>query len=148
MRPGQRLVLLGQLGAAVGVERRRLVVFDVRRALAAVEDVVARKRDELGVRAVQRGDEVARAERVHGVGRLLVALGAVDVGVGGRVQHDVGREGAHGGRDGARVAQVERLLAGDEDLAREQRLEGARELAAAAGEQPASLGSRRVRRGG
>ena len=39
------------------------------------------------------------------------------------MQHDVGAKGAHGGRDGGRVAQVERLLASDEDLAVEEALE-------------------------
>ena len=68
---------------------------------------------------------------------VLVGLGAVDVGVGGGVQDHVRLEGAHGRAHGIRVADVQRGLARQEDLALEPALEGGGELPAGAGDEPA-----------
>ena len=58
---GDRL-LAGELGAAVGRERRRLVALHVGRALGAVEDVVGGDVDEHGRRLLRRrGGDVAGA---------------------------------------------------------------------------------------
>ena len=80
---GRRLAV--QLRPPVGAERRRRVRLDVRRALRAVEDVVARVRDE-------RRAELGRVLRAADVDRrrpLRVVLGAVDVRPRGGVQHEV-----------------------------------------------------------
>ena len=86
---GGRL-LAGELGAAVGRERRRLVGLDVGRALGAVEDVVGGDVDDRGADRRGRGGDVAGAVAVDGERRLLGLLGAVDVGPGGAVDDHVG----------------------------------------------------------
>ena len=60
---GRGRLLAGQLGAAVGGERRRLVGLDVGRALGAVEDVVAGDVDDAGADRGGRGGDVAGAGR-------------------------------------------------------------------------------------
>ena len=86
---GGRL-LAGQLGAAVGRERRRLVGLHVGRALGAVEDVVGGDVDDAGADLGRGGGDVAGAVAVDREGRLLGLLGAVDVGPGGAVDDHVG----------------------------------------------------------
>ncbi len=83
-------VLPGQLRAAVGRERRRLVGLDVGLALGAVEDVVAGDVDDAGAVLGGGGGHVARPLAVDRHRRLLGLLGAVDVGPGGAVDDDVG----------------------------------------------------------
>ena len=87
---GRGRLLAGQLGAAVGRERRRLVALDVGRALGAVEDVVAGDVDDAGADLGGGRGDVAGAGAVDREGRLLGVLGAVDVGPGGAVDDDVG----------------------------------------------------------
>ncbi len=86
----RRRLLAGELGAAVGRERRRLVGLDVGRALAAVEDVVAGDVDDAGADRGRGGGDVAGAGAVDRKRGLLGLLGPVDVGPGGAVDHDVG----------------------------------------------------------
>jgi hypothetical protein len=81
---------VGQLGAAVGRERRHLVALHVGSALAAVEDVVAGDVDDAGADLGGGGGDVAGPGAVDGEGRLLGLLGAVDVGPGGAVDDHVG----------------------------------------------------------
>ena len=60
---GRGRLLAGELGAAVGGERRRLVGLDVWRALGAVEDVVAGDIDDAGASSCGGRGDVARARR-------------------------------------------------------------------------------------
>ena len=87
---GRGRLLAGQLGAAVGGERRRLVALDVGLALGPVEDVVGGDVDDAGADRGGRGGDVAGAGPVDREGRLLGLLGPVDVGPGGAVDDDVG----------------------------------------------------------
>ena len=87
---GRRRLLPGELGAAVGRERRGLVGLDVGRALGAVEDVVAGDVDDAGADRGGGGGDVAGAVAVDRHRGLLGLLGPVDVGPGGAVDDDVG----------------------------------------------------------
>ena len=60
---GRGRLLAGELGAAVGGERRRLVALDVGRALGAVEDVVGGDVDDAGADRRGGGGDVAGAGR-------------------------------------------------------------------------------------
>ena len=74
-----------ELRPPVGGQRARAVRLDVRRSLAAVEDVVGGVRDE-------RRPELRRVRRaadVHLRGPLRIVLGAVDVRPRGGVQHEL-----------------------------------------------------------
>ena len=87
---GRGRVLAGELGPAVGGERRRLVGLDVWLALGAVEDVVAGDVDDAGAAGCGGRGDVPRPVAIDGHRRLLGLLGAVDVGPGGAVDDDVG----------------------------------------------------------
>ena len=100
--------LARQLGAAVGRERRGDVGLDVGLARGAVEDVVARRVDDLGADARGGGGEQRRALVVDPHRAGLVVLGAVDVGEGGAVDDRVGRVPRRGPRStAADVGDVE-----------------------------------------
>jgi hypothetical protein len=89
VRRGDSL-LAGELGAAVGRKRRRLVALHVRRALEAVEDIVGGDVENARFHLRGRSGDVAGAAAVDGEGGLLGRLGTVDVGPGGAVDDDVG----------------------------------------------------------
>ena len=104
---GAGRLLPGQLAAPVCRERRGLVGFDVGRALAAVEDIVAADVDDRGAdQGGGRGD-VARPLAVDPRRLLLGLLGAVDVGPGGAIDDDVGTLALDLGADRRPVGDVE-----------------------------------------
>ena len=93
-RVGARGRLSVELRAAVGRERARAVGLDVRLALAAVEDVVGRVRDD---RRSERG-RVRRPADVHGRSALGIRLRPVHVGPGRGVKDEVGAGSSDCGR--------------------------------------------------
>ena len=79
----------------VDPERRHRVVLAVGAALGAVEHVIGRDVDQRNAGLGAGGGEIGRAGAVAGPGRLGLALGAVDRGVGGGVDDDVGPLARH-----------------------------------------------------
>jgi hypothetical protein len=84
---------------------------------------------------------VARTLHVDRRSGRGVGLGAIDVGVRGGMQDDVGGEAVDGRVDGLRVADVERVLAAQEDLALEDAGERRGQLASGTGDEPARHGA-------
>ena len=87
--------LARELAGAVDIERIRRVRLDPRRGFAAVENVVGGVVDEKGVAPAGFFGEDARRLLVDGVGKIALGLGAVDGGVGGGVENDIGRGAAN-----------------------------------------------------
>ena len=92
-------LLAGELAGAVDVERIGRVGLDPWRrfglGFAAVENVVGGVVDEKGVAPEGFFGEDARRLLVDGVGKIALGLGAIDGGVGGGVENDIGRGAAN-----------------------------------------------------
>ena len=86
---GRDRALACELARAIDIERGGRVGFDVRRVLLAVEDVVGGNMDERNGVAFGLGGEMCGRLGVDGERSGLVALGAVDVGVGGGVDDGI-----------------------------------------------------------
>ena len=80
-RPPRRRASSGRRPRADSARRTRRTA-----PFPPVEDVVARERHE---RRAERGGSVLRSADVHRRGALRIVLGAVHVGPGGRVQHEI-----------------------------------------------------------
>src|SRR5208337_638269 len=84
-------LLAGELACAVDIKRIGRVGLGPRSRFATVKNVVGRVMDEEGVARVGFFGENARRLLVDGVSKIVLALGAVDSGVGGGVENDIGR---------------------------------------------------------
>ena len=100
-------VFAGQLGAAVGVDGVRRVVFVVGSALLAVEHFVRADVEHRGAGFAAGFGDVARALAVHEHRAFGVAFAAGGVGPGGAVDDDVRAGRGDGGAHGAGVGDVE-----------------------------------------
>ena len=84
----------GQLAGAIDIEWIGRVGFDPRLRLAAVKDVVGGVVNEKGVALAGFFGENARRLLVDGVGEIALGFGAIDGGVGGGVENEIGRGAA------------------------------------------------------
>ena len=103
---GGRQALTGQLRARVDPLRRRRIELVVGPLALAVEDEVGRVVDELGADALDRSPQDLGRERVRAVREVRFVLGAVHVGVGARVEGDVGAQPVEDPGHGRRVGDV------------------------------------------
>ncbi len=131
-----------ELRAAVRREGVRAVRLDVRLALPAVEDVVARERHE---RETECGD-IRRPADVHGSSALGIVLGTVDVGPRGRMEDEVerwqlGRRERH---VPVGVGECQQFVAGERLLQRTAELPAGPRYENAASEQAALSRGERV----
>ncbi len=93
--------------------------------------------DEARARLARGGGEQADRGGVDGVGGCLLALGLVDRGISGGVEHQRGLHVGDAGADGGGVGDVERVdvVADDLGIGGRGRGEAAAELALAADDQ-------------
>src|SRR5262249_21749842 len=99
--------LARELRAAVRGQRTDLVRLDVWRALGAVEDVVARGVDDRRAGGLGGGRDEPGPLAVDARRLLLMLLGAVDVGPGGAIDHDLGAQLGHRLGERGAVGDVE-----------------------------------------
>ena len=99
--------LPGEFRAPVDAQRCGRGVFRVGQVCRAVEDVVRRDVDQRRAVRLRGPGEVLRRPAVQPVGRLLVLLGALHVGVGRAVHDHFGAGLRHGLPDGPGVGDVE-----------------------------------------
>ena len=97
----------GELRASIDAQRRGRGLLGVGCVGCSVEDVVGRNVDQRGSRGGCRRREVCRGEAVQAVGRRLVLLGALHIGVGRAVDDRFGAGLLRGPEDGPGVGDVE-----------------------------------------
>ena len=99
----------GQLACAVDVQRVGRVGLDPRLRLAAVEDIIRGVVNEQRVALARLFGENARRLRVDGVGELAFGFGAIDGGVGGGVENEIGRGTANQSAGLIGIGQIDGL---------------------------------------
>ena len=86
---GEHGALAGKLTLAVDIERGWFVRFNIRRILAAIENIVRRDMDQGDAASCCLGGKPRWSFGVHGKGGSLFALCAIDVGIGGGIDDNV-----------------------------------------------------------
>ena len=83
-------LLAGQLGGAIDAERADRVRLQIGRAFRSIEDIVRRQMNDRDTEPRCRAGEHRRAVAVHPHGKLRLALGLVDGGIGRGRYDDIG----------------------------------------------------------
>ena len=78
-------VLARELAAAIGIERRHRISFDIGRALASVEHVISRDVNERNTATAGLDRKSRRRVGVHGERSRFFTFGTIDIGIGGGV---------------------------------------------------------------
>ncbi len=99
--------LARELRRAVLVQRRRFLVFEIRRSLTSIEDVVGRKVNERDVEPVRFLRERPRGVGVHGIRHSDLCLRGIDGGVRCRVDEHTWLHRANHMPDAGRMREVE-----------------------------------------
>ena len=84
---GANALLAGKLAAAIGIERRGGVRFNIGSALAAIEHVVGRDVNERNAEAASLGGKPSGCLGVDGERCRFLAFGTIDVGIGRGIDH-------------------------------------------------------------
>ena len=112
---GDRL-LAGKFGCAVDRQRRGRVGLDIGRGLGAIEDVVGGNLDDGNAEPGRCFGDRPGPDRIDGEGEVPFALGLVDGGIGGGVDHDVRLCRGDRGGDRFRPFQVQLGTADRDDV--------------------------------
>ena len=107
-------LLPGELRASVDAQRRRRGLLGVGRVGLSIEYVVGRNVDQRSSRGRCCRREVRRGEAVQTVGRRLVLLGALHIGVGRAVDDRFGAGLLRGPANGPGVGNVELRSVGED----------------------------------
>src|SRR5664280_933496 len=99
--------LSGKLAAAIGIERRHLILLDIRRPLSPVEHIVGRNMNERNPVTPGLGRKSCGRLSVNGKRRRLFTFSAIDVGICGSIDDGAPRRRCNNPCDRRGVLQID-----------------------------------------